>query len=68
MGVAQQARGGELLDVAGAAPHLERVAAHLARIARGAELEHRRQHAHEGGRVLVLAGFRPVEGVRGGEA
>ena len=44
MRVAQQPRGGEFLDVADAAAHLQRIAADLARIARGAEFQRRGQN------------------------
>ena len=53
MGVAQQPRGGEFLDVADAAAHLQRVAADLARIAGGAEFQRRRQDAQQRRGVLA---------------
>ena len=45
--VAHQPRVGPFLDVAAAAAHLHRVAGDLARIAAGAELDQRRQDAHQ---------------------
>jgi hypothetical protein len=67
MGVAQQPRGCELLDVTDAAPHLHRIAADLARVARGAEFQRWRQDAQQR-RGILAAGFRAIERVGGGKA
>src|SRR6185295_5375643 len=63
MRVAQQARRRELLDVADAAAHLERIAAYFSRIARRTEFQHRRQDPHQRGGLLA-AGLRAIERVR----
>jgi hypothetical protein len=67
MGVTQQPRGRELLDIAGAAAHLERVAADFPRIARRAEFQGRRQDAQQRRRILA-AGLGTVERICGEEA
>ena len=67
MRVAQQPRGGEFLDVADAAAHLQRIAADLAGIAGGAEFQRRRQDAQQRRRVLA-AGLGAVERIGGEEA
>ena len=67
MGVAQQPRGGEFLDVADAAAHLQRIAADLAGVAGGAEFQGRRQDAQQR-RGVLAAGLGAVERVRGEEA
>ena len=66
MGVAQQPRGGEFLDIADAAAHLQRVAADLAGIAGGAEFQGRRQDAQQR-RGVLAAGLGAVERVGGEE-
>ena len=66
MGVAQQARSGEFLDIADAATHLQRVAADLAGIAGGAEFQGRRQNAQQRGGILA-ARLGTVERVGGEE-
>ncbi len=47
MCVAHQARVAPFLDIAAAAAHFHGVAGDLARIAAGAELDQRREHAHQ---------------------
>ena len=64
MGVAQQPRGGEFLDVADAAAHLQRIAADFSGVAGGAEFQGRRQDAQQRRRVLA-AGLGAVERVGG---
>ena len=67
MGIAQQPRGGEFLDVTDAAAHLQRVAADLAGIAGGAEFQCRRQDAQQR-RGVLAAGFGAIERVGGEKA
>jgi hypothetical protein len=67
MGVAQQPRGGEFLDVTDAAAHLQRVTTDLARIAGGAEFQRRRQNTQQR-RGVLAAGLGAVERVRGEKA
>ena len=64
MGVAQQPRRGEFLDVADAAAHLQRIAADLARVAGRTEFQSRRQDAQQRGGVLA-AGLATVERIGG---
>ena len=67
MGVAQQPRRRELLDVADPAAHLERIAAHFPCIARGTEFQDGRENTRQR-RAILAAGFGAVERVGGHEA
>ena len=64
MRVAQQPRGGEFLDVADAAAHLQRIAADFSCIAGRAEFQGRGQDAQQR-RGILAAGFGAVERIGG---
>ncbi len=60
MGIAQQPRSGEFLDIADATAHLQGIAADFSCIARRAEFQGRRQDPQQRRRILA-AGLRPIE-------